>query len=72
MANYKEFSEPVSVAEGIKFSYQGLNDNDPKRYIIPNVEELGRLKGYAGGAKDNQRMFRSIIDSTKQITRISF
>lgn len=72
MANYKEFSEPVSVAEGIKFSYQGLNDNDPKRYIIPNVEELGRLKGYAGGAKENQRMFRSIIDSTKQITRISF
>jgi predicted RND superfamily exporter protein len=72
LANYREFSEPVSVAEGIKFSYQGLEDNNPKYYIIPNVEELGRLSGYANTARDNQRMFRSIIDSTQQITRISF
>jgi predicted RND superfamily exporter protein len=72
LANYKEFSEPVSVAEGIKFSYQGLNDNDPKYYIIPGVEELGRLSGYATTARGNQRMFKSIIDSTQQVTRISF
>ncbi len=72
LAGYKEFSEPVSVAEGIKFSYQGLNDNNPKYYIIPGVEELGRLSGYANTARDNQRMFRSILDSTQQTTRISF
>ncbi len=72
LAGYKEFSEPVSVAEGIKFSYQGLNDNDPKYYIIPGADELGRLSGYANTARGNQRMFRSIIDSTQQITRISF
>lgn len=72
LANYKEFSEPVSVAEGIKFSYQGLRDNDPKFYIIPNVEELGRLSGYANTARGNQRMFKSIIDSAQQVTRISF
>ncbi len=72
LAHYKEFSEPVSVAEGIKFSYQGLRDNDPKFYIIPNVEELGRLSGYANSVRGNQRMFRSIIDSTQQVTRISF
>ena len=72
LANYPEFSEPVSIAEGIKFSYQGLNDNNPKYYIIPNVQELGRLSGYANDAKGNQRMFKSILDSTKQTTRISF
>lgn len=72
MAGYKEFSEPVSIAEGIKFSYQGLQDNDPKYYIIPNVEEMGRLSGYANTAKGNERMFRSIIDSSQQVTRISF
>jgi uncharacterized protein len=73
LANYPQFSEPVSVAEGIKFTYQGLNDNEKKYYIIPNVEELGRLSGYGSGdAKNNQRMFRSFIDSTKQTTRISF
>ncbi|REJ80556.1 MAG: patched family protein [Bacteroidetes bacterium] len=72
LANYQEFSEPVSVAEGIKFSYQGLNDNNPKYYIIPNVEEMARLSSFATGAKDNQRMFKSIIDSSKQVTRVSF
>ena len=72
LANYKEFSEPVSIAEGIKFSYQGLNDNDPKRYIIPTAQELARLSGYATDAKGNSKMFKSIIDSTKQVTRISF
>lgn len=72
LAGYKEFSEPVSVAEGIKFSYQGLNDNDPKFYIVPNVEELNRLSGYASSTKGNERMFKSIIDSTKQQTRVSF
>ncbi len=72
LAEYKEFSEPVSIAEGIKFSYQGLNDNEKKYYIIPNVEEMARLASYSSGAKENQRMFRSIIDSAKQVTRISF
>lgn len=71
-ANYPEFSEPVSVAEGIKFSYQGINDNDPRYYIIPNVTEMGRLSGYTTGARDKQRMYKSIIDSTNKITRISF
>lgn len=72
LAGYSEFSEPVSVAEGIKFSYQGLNDNNPKYYIIPNVEEMAKLSGYATSAKENRHMFHSIIDSTKQITRVSF
>lgn len=71
LAQYPEFSEPVSVAEGIKFSYQGLNDGDPKFYILPNIQELARLRSYAGNAKGNQRMFRSIIDSTSRVTRVS-
>lgn len=71
-AAYPQFSEPVSVAEGIKFSYQGLNDLEVKRYLIPNAEELARLRNYSGTAKENQRQFRSIIDSSNQVTRISF
>jgi len=72
LSAYPEFSEPVSVAEGIKFSYMGLNENDPKYYIVPNVEELARLSGYASVAKGNERMYKSIIDSARQVTRISF
>jgi len=72
LANYPEFSEPVSIVEGIKFSYQGLRDNEPKYYIVPNFQELSRLSSYADDARGNQRMFRSILDSTQQVTRISF
>jgi predicted RND superfamily exporter protein len=69
---YKEFSKPFSVAEGVKFSYEGLNENDPKYYIIPNVEQMARLTGYSTSARENQHLFHSIIDSTKQFTRVSF
>lgn len=72
LASYKEFSEPVSVVEGIKFSYQGLRDGDPKFYIIPNFQELGRLSSYANDARGNQKMFHSILDSAQQVTRLSF
>jgi len=72
MAGYSEFSRPVSVLEGIKFSYQGLNDGDKRFYILPNIQEMARLSGYSSTAKENQKMFRSLIDSTRQITRVSF
>jgi predicted RND superfamily exporter protein len=72
LASYPQFSKPVSIAEGIKFSYQGLNDNNPKYYIIPNVQELARLRNYTSEAKENQQFFHSIIDSTNTVTRISF
>jgi predicted RND superfamily exporter protein len=71
LAGYEEFSRPVSVLEGIKFSYQGLNDGDKRFYILPNVQELAKLSAYSSAAKENQKMFRSLIDSTRQITRLS-
>ena len=72
IAGYREFSKPVSIAEGIKFSYQGLNDNETRFYVLPNVEEMARLSGYATTVKEKEHLFHSIIDSAKQVTRISF
>jgi uncharacterized protein len=72
LTTYPQFSKPVSIAEGVKFSYQGLNDGDPKYYIIPNVQELARLRNYTSTAKENKDIFRSIIDSTNRYTRVSF
>src|SRR5258706_8354041 len=71
LAGYPEFSKPVSVLEAIKFSYQGLNNGDPRYYILPNVQELAKLSGYSATAKENQKMFRSLIDSSRQKTRVS-
>ena len=72
LATYPQFSRPVSVAEGVKFTYQALNNGNPKYYIIPNVQELARLRNYTGAAKQNRELFHSIIDSTNTVTRISF
>lgn len=73
LAEYKEFSKPVSIVQGIRFSYQALNNNDPRYFILPaNMEELQRLADYASFAKDTSKnVFHSFIDSTKRMTRVS-
>ncbi|MEO0310459.1 MAG: hypothetical protein RIQ89_116 [Bacteroidota bacterium] len=72
IAKRPEFSKPVSIVELIKFSYQGLNDNNPSRYILPPVDELQRLSTYSGNVKGNKSLFKSLIDSSNAITRVSF
>jgi uncharacterized protein len=71
LANYKEFSKPLSIAEAIKFSYQAYKKGNPKFYILPSATELKKLKKYV---KNDSRKtsFSSFIDSTNQITRVSF
>ncbi len=71
LADYKEFSKPLSIAEAIKFSYQSYKKGNPKFYILPSASELKKLKKYV---KNDSRTtsFSSFIDSTNQITRVSF
>lgn len=71
LAKYKEFSKPLSVTEAIKFSYQAYKNGKPKFYILPPATELKKLQKYA---KNDSRKtsFSSFIDSTNQITRVSF
>lgn len=69
---FPEFTKPVSVAEAIKFVYQGYRGGDPKYYRLPGALELQKLSQYAGMAKGNNAMFNAFIDSTRQHTRISF
>jgi predicted RND superfamily exporter protein len=71
LANYKEFSKPLSITEAIKFSYQAYKKGKPKFYILPSATELKKLQKYA---KNDSRKtsFASFIDSTNQITRVSY
>jgi predicted RND superfamily exporter protein len=71
-AKYKEFTNPISVVEAIKFVYQGYRGGDEKYYQLPGALELQKLADYAGSVKGNENLFASFIDSTKQYTRISF
>lgn len=71
-AKYKEFTNPISVVEAIKFVYQGYRGGNEKYYQLPGALELQKLADYAGSVKGKENLFASFIDSTKQYTRISF
>ncbi|NQX96550.1 MAG: MMPL family transporter [Flavobacteriales bacterium] len=71
MANYSEFSKPLSITEAIKFSYQAYKNGKSKFYILPPATELKKLKKYVKN-DSHKNNFASFIDSTNQITRVSF
>ena len=71
LSKYPEFSKPLSVAEAVKFSYQAYKKGKSKFYILPPPSELNKLKKYIK-KDDRQGDFSSFIDSTNQITRVSF
>lgn len=71
-AEHKEFSEPLSIAEGVKFSYQAYRGGDPKYYKVPGASDLKAISEYSGTLTGQQNKLKYFMDSTKQYTRISF
>lgn len=69
--NYPELAKPLSIVDGIKFTYQSFNDGNPKYFILPGTLDLAQLAEYMGNAKSKQNVFRSFIDSNRQVTRVS-
>jgi predicted RND superfamily exporter protein len=72
LSEYPEFSKPLSIVEAIKFSYQAYKDGNPKYYKFPSVSDLKTLSEYQETVKGKGNRLQSFIDSTKQITRISY
>ncbi|MDQ3047518.1 MAG: MMPL family transporter [Bacteroidota bacterium] len=70
-AQYPEFSEPLSVTEGVKFSYQAYRGGDPKYYKVPGAEDLKALSEYSGTLSEQGSKLSSFIDSSKRVARIS-
>lgn len=71
-AKYREFSDPLSIAEGVKFSYQAYEGGNPKYYIVPGIEDLKTLSEYNGTLNGQQSKLKFFVDSSKQYTRVSF
>ncbi|MHB8258918.1 MAG: efflux RND transporter permease subunit [Bacteroidia bacterium] len=72
LAQYPEFSKPLSVTEGVKFFYQAYKGGDPKYYRVPSVTELNKLKDYMEPNQEGaQKQLSAFIDSSKKVTRIS-
>ena len=72
ISKYKELSSPLSINEGIKFSYQAYRGGAEKYYIIPSIGELKKLSDFSGTVKGKENRFSAYIDTSKQITRISY
>jgi hypothetical protein len=71
-AEYDEFSKPLSVVEGLKFSYQAYRDGDKKYYVLPGIMELKELSEYTSTVKGKESKLITFIDSSKRYTRVSF
>ena len=72
IAKYDDFSGSLSIAEGIKFSYQAYRGGDQKYYMIPSIGELKKLSDFSGTVKGKENKFKAYIDTAKQVTRLSY
>lgn len=72
IAEYTVFSKPLSIVEGINFSYQAYKDGNPKFYKLPGVQDLKTLSEYQGSLKGQNNKLQNFIDSSQQTTRISY
>ncbi len=54
-AEYEIFSRPISIVEGVKFSYQAYKGGKPKFYYLPGVSDL----------KDIIRIYRLIVTGSE-------
>lgn len=71
-AEYDVFSKPLSIVEGIKFSYQAYKGGDAKYYKLPAVSDLKSLADFTGTLKGQNGKLQNFIDTAKQVTRISY
>jgi len=71
---HPEFSKPLSLIEVFKFARQSYYGGDSSKYTLPSSMEKNFILSYLpqkvkGNGND---LLKSFIDSTKQITRVSF
>lgn len=79
LSSYPEFSQPLSLINGIKFARQAYYNGDSSNYAIPNQFDVAFLapylrmkEGSGDSATSNfSRLLSSFMDSSRSIARIS-
>jgi hypothetical protein len=72
LAKYPEFSQPLSVAEVIKFARQAFYNGNPAYYDLPNSQDRNFIFSYVPAMeKDKKTILTSFVDTSLQKTRIS-
>jgi len=72
IGKHPEFSKPISIVEALRFGYQSYRGGNPKYYNLPSLMELKKLSDYAGTITGKENKFKSFLDSSRQVTRISY
>ncbi len=71
IAEYPHFSKPVSIAEIVKFSTQAYYNGNESQFRLPNDQEKNFILSYVPRSRSGSDMLKSLVDSTRQVTRIS-
>ncbi len=72
LSKYPEFSQPLSVAEVVKFAKQAYYNGNDSMYLLPNNQEKNFILSYVPIKKNSKKtLLNSFIDTNLQITRIS-
>jgi hypothetical protein len=73
LAQYPEFSKPVSVVEVVKSAKQAFYRGNPNMYEMPNNQEKNFILSYVPelGKSNKKSILDSFVDSTYSKTRIS-
>ena len=74
---HPEFSKPLSLIEVFKFARQSYYGGDSSKYALPSSMEKNFILSYIpqnsqGKGAPEYSGLKSFLDSTKQVTRISF
>ena len=72
LAQYEEFSSPVSVIDGVKFVRQAFYGGAPSQYKLISGREQTFIKPYLPQKGDaSSGLMKSFVDSTNRYARIS-
>jgi len=72
LAQYPQFSKPLSIVEVVKFSRQAFFRGDPAYYDLPNNQERNFILSYVPSMQSDKRtLMNNFVDTALQITRIS-
>ncbi|HIA36652.1 MAG TPA: RND family transporter, partial [Flavobacteriales bacterium] len=71
LREYPEFSSPISVVEVVKFSKQAYYGGNESRYSLPDNQQKNFILSYASKEFKEKKFLNTLMDSTKQLARIS-
>ncbi len=71
IGQYAEFSKPISLIELVKFARQSFYFGDTAQFKLPSEMEKNFILSYLP-QDQNANLLKPYIDSTRQITRVTF